>query len=351
MSGGEKEIILDLRGTEDLLDYATSKGFKSFIVEKRVEKPLEDAVLYAYGDQGDVHIIEHKDLSQPPEKPFAVWHEIKEKADEKKALEAAERGASALFIEAKSWRIIPLENIVALLHRRGTKVFVNIWEMGEVETMFNVLELGVDGVVYSLSETEDIDRASNLISSLKTLWLPLLPVRVTEVREVGVGDRVCVDTTSLLEFGEGMLVGSQSNFLFLIHSEIIGSKFSAPRPFRVNAGPIHSYILLPGGKTKYLWEMEAGDRVLIVGGKGKTRVATVGRSKIERRPLILLKAQIDTMEGKILLQNAETIQLVKKDGGPISVTEVKTGDEVMAYVKPTTGRHFGIEVDEFVVEK
>lgn len=351
MSSEEKEIILDLRGSEDLLDYAASKGFRSFIVDRSIEKPLKNVVTYAYGGQGEINIVGYKALKVFPERPFAVWHEIKEKADEQRALEAADKGASALFLEAKSWRIIPLENIVALLHGKGTKIIVNIREMGEVETMFNVLELGVDGVVYSISETGEIDSAAELLSSLKMFRIPLIPVRVTEVREVGVGDRVCVDTSSILEFGEGMLVGTQSNFLFLIHGETAGSSFSAPRPFRVNAGPIHSYIILPGGRTKYLWEVEAGDKVLIVDAKGKTRMVTVGRSKIERRPLILLKTEVDSMEGKVLLQNAETIQLIEKDGRPVSVTKVKPGDEVLAYVKPSTGRHFGIEVDEFVVEK
>ncbi|CAM9935578.1 unnamed protein product, partial [Sphacelaria rigidula] len=33
------------------------------------------------------------------------------------------------------------------------------------------------------------------------------------------------------------------------------------RPFRVNAGPVHSYALLADGSTKYLAELTAGDQV------------------------------------------------------------------------------------------
>jgi 3-dehydroquinate synthase II len=53
----------------------------------------------------------------------------------------------------------------------------------------------------------------------------------------------------------------------------------------------------------------------------------------------------------VILQNAETIRLMTKDGKLLSVTEVKVGDEVLGYAKPASGRHFGMEVDEYIVEK
>jgi len=49
--------------------------------------------------------------------------------------------------------------------------------------------------------------------------IPLMKATVTKVKPVGMGDRVCVDTASLMILGEGMLIGSQSNGLFLVHSE------------------------------------------------------------------------------------------------------------------------------------
>ncbi|PKP59937.1 MAG: hypothetical protein CVT89_00605 [Candidatus Altiarchaeales archaeon HGW-Altiarchaeales-2] len=53
---------------------------------------------------------------------------------------------------------------------------------------------------------------------------------------------------------------------------------------------------------------------------------------------------------KILLQNAETIRLVNKEGKPVSITELKVGDEVVGYLEKG-GRHFGTKVDETIVEK
>ena len=70
----------------------------------------------------------------------------------------------------------------------------------------------------------------------------------------------------------------------------------AARPFRVNAGAVHAYVLLPEGKTKYLSELKAGDEVLVVRHDGATSVAYVGRNKIERRPLMLVEAEAQMQE-------------------------------------------------------
>ena len=53
----------------------------------------------------------------------------------------------------------------------------------------------------------------------------------------------------------------------------------------------------------------------------------------------------------LILQNAETIRFITSNGNLIPVTELKLGDEVLAYTKMPSGRHFGLEVKEFIVEK
>jgi 3-dehydroquinate synthase II len=148
-----------------------------------------------------------------------------------------------------------------------------------------------------------------------------------------------------------MLVGSRSNFMLLVHNESVGSSFTSPRPFRVNAGAVYCYTIAPDGKTRYLSEIESGSEVWIVNKEGAARKAVVGRSKTETRPLLLFRAEIGGETGTVILQNAETIRLMTKDGRLLSVTEVKVGDEVLGYAKPASGRHFGMEVDEYIVEK
>ncbi len=126
--------------------------------------------------------------------------------------------------------------------------------------------------------------------------------------------------------------------------------YVASRPFRVNAGAVHSYVLRPNDKTSYLEELKAGDEVLVVDSEGNTMLSSVGRVKIEIRPLLLISAETSGKKGDVILQNAETIRLVGKDGAPISVVSLKQGDEVLVRVDDA-GRHFGMRIKEEIKEK
>ncbi|HZB17706.1 MAG TPA: 3-dehydroquinate synthase II, partial [Nitrososphaeraceae archaeon] len=261
---------------------------------------------------------------------------------------ASQAGADFVIVEAEDWKIIPLENVIAKLHKSNTKVYTTAKNADEIRTMFSVLELGVDGVIFSTDNEKAVDE---LRDYLDAFVFPIKSAKILEVRDVGTGERVCVDTTSILQLGEGMLIGSKSNFLFLIHNESVGSSFTSPRPFRVNAGAVYCYTVMPDGKTKYLSEIEAGSEVLIVKNNGSSRRVTVGRSKIETRPLRLIRADIEGETGTIILQNAETIRFIKSDGTLLPITEARVGEEILCYIKPPSGRHFGMEVKEFIVEK
>lgn len=181
-------------------------------------------------------------------------------------------------------------------------------------------------------------------------YYELKSATITRLEPVGSGDRVCVDTCSIMDIGEGMLIGSYSQGLFLVHSESLESEYVESRPFRVNAGPVHAYVMTPGHKTKYLSELEAGDEVLVVDKDGKTRPAIVGRVKIEKRPLLLVEAEYEGMKLRTLLQNAETIRLVTEKGEPVSVSELKEGDKILVYVEEAA-RHFGMAIKEAIIEK
>ena len=52
----------------------------------------------------------------------------------------------------------------------------------------------------------------------------------------------------------------------------------------------------------------------------------------------------------LVLQNAETIRLVGEDGAAISVVDLAPGTRVLGYTT-TGGRHFGMAVDETIIEK
>jgi 3-dehydroquinate synthase II len=138
--------------------------------------------------------------------------------------------------------------------------------------------------------------------------------------------------------------------MFLVHSETVENPYVEPRPFRVNAGPVHAYVRIPGGRTRYLSELKSGDPVLVVNHDGETQAAVVGRIKKEKRPLVFVEAVVDKKPYTLILQNAETIRLTSPGGRPLSVVEIKEGSRVLMFVEKA-GRHFGMKVDETIDEK
>ncbi|MEM4297089.1 MAG: 3-dehydroquinate synthase II, partial [Nitrososphaerota archaeon] len=95
----------------------------------------------------------------------------------------------------------------------------------------------------------------------------------------------------------------------------------------------------------------SGDRVMVVDQEGRTRLTSVGRVKIEKRPLRLVKVSVEGQTGAVTVQNAETIRFIAGDGKLIPVTELKKGDRILVHVSQQRGSHFGIAVDETVVER
>jgi 3-dehydroquinate synthase II len=107
---------------------------------------------------------------------------------------------------------------------------------------------------------------------------------------------------------------------------------------------------MPGGKTAYLSEIGVSERVALVSADGKVTEACVGRTKIEKRPLLLVEAEGPGGRASLILQNAETVRLVGEDGKPISVAALKVGDRVLG-ATAESGRHFGVAVKESIIEK
>ncbi|MEM2210807.1 MAG: 3-dehydroquinate synthase II [Nitrososphaerales archaeon] len=352
-----KEIIIQLdEGIEDLssfIKFCVNEGIKLFVCDpQRIKFDKVNFSIIHNSEFADIILIDKiEDIERVKvlKKPFIFSMEIKSKEDIEVVINAAKNGAYAVLVETSDWRIIPLENLVAEFQKLQSKLYTRISEPKEIKTLFGVLEKGVDGVVLTAKSIDEVREAKLILSPLNPIELKF--AKVIDVREVGMGDRACIDTTSILSFGDGMLVGSRSNFFFLIHNESIGSEFTSPRPFRVNAGAIHSYIQVPNGKTKYLSEIESGDEVLIVNQNGTQKIVTVGRMKIERRPLMLVKAECDGEIGSVIVQNAETIRFVGRDGKLIAVTNLKKGDEVLVNISQKVGRHFGLSVEEFLLEK
>ena len=268
------------------------------------------------------------------------------KADEEAVLERLRAGERVTL--ARGWEVIPVENLLA----QSDSVLAEAGSLEEARLAAGILERGVEGIVVlpeAVGELKAIVAQCKLSQGREDLQEAV----ITRVEPVGLGHRVCADTLSLLKRGQGMLVGNSSAFTFLVHAETEHNEYVAARPFRVNAGAVHAYARLPHDKTCYLGELTAGQEVLIVGADGQTTVATLGRVKIEVRPMLLIEAEVrgpqGTQRGAVFLQNAETIRLTAPDGTPLSVVSLKPGDTVLCRTDEA-GRHFGMRIQEEIRE-
>lgn len=287
---------------------------------------------------------------------------------------AAALSTGILLIQSSSdWQIIPAENLVAAFQQNKTNdpsnnnnnnnmpcLMMMTSSAASSRVMLEALESGVDGVVLTTDNDQEVRELMQYLEYRKKSDKERMKYHIARVKApkaVGIGDRACLDLAESMIPGEGILVGNFARALFLVHSECEESQYINSRPFRVNAGPVHAYVHVPDGKTKYISELKAGDEVEVVNERGQSRTAILGRVKIEKRPLVLVEA--DTEDGlvhSILLQNAETVKLVgpcddcKQGWKTVSVSELKEGDFVYVFLQ-NAARHTGIAIEETISER
>jgi 3-dehydroquinate synthase II len=261
-----------------------------------------------------------------------------------------------ILVRCSDWKMIPLENLISNSSGSGTKIAVAINKIVDINGAAFALEHGVDAILLP-SHDDELWNEAELISSNKTIKVTsnhitdLSSAKVVSIESSGIGERVCIDLIERLEVGEGMVIGSTSFSLALVHGETIESEYVPSRPFRVNAGSVHSYVLMADGSTRYLSELSAGDEVAIFSHSGQRRKCIIGRLKIEKRPFLIIRFTSESnFEGQIMLQQAETVRLVDKSGDIISVTDVKIGDEIIVR-NDNQMRHIGNALDGEMTEK
>ncbi|MHA1821041.1 MAG: 3-dehydroquinate synthase II [Promethearchaeota archaeon] len=297
---------------------------------------------------------------------------VANKEDEQKIIKVAKEFSDLAFIivKATDWKVIPFENLIAALSDADILLFADVDSVEEARTMLKTLEKGADGILFRPGNANDIIELKKLTGT--NMKLDLTTAEIIDIKDIPKADRVCVDTTSILRAGEGMLVGSTAKGFVFVHAEVFESEFVNSRPFRVNAGDVSAYVLVPSfnekgeliTKTNYLSELKAGDDVIVVDVNGNVRIVSVGRVKIETRPMLLFKLMAkvpnknkDKGSDKtidvpinIILQNAETIRVVKEDLKVESVVNLKRGDKIIVYLGPGA-THFGTTIKETIIEK
>jgi 3-dehydroquinate synthase II len=259
---------------------------------------------------------------------------------------------------SKPWQMIPAENIVSASHSTGTKLAFCVHRAEDVSGLANALELGVDALCVSTKSGDadpDLWRAAFGARRERTTRAAAAATPTsaegasTPAPEIVVGscwrrdtqgtvlaDRICVDLVQKLKPEEGCWVGSSAKTMALVLSEAAVSSFVPTRPFRVNAGPVHSYILLgDGATTKYLSELRPADAVQVYNARtNSSRVVAVGRLKEEIRPCVLVELDTTTTttttpppnqpsRGQVFLQQAETVRLAQPSGTFLRVTDLK----------------------------
>jgi 3-amino-4-hydroxybenzoic acid synthase len=244
---------------------------------------------------------------------------------------------------------IPLEIVLAAADKAPGQLITVCADLEEASIVVDVLERGSEGVLLAPHTADDVFALIRLLSGTSPR-LELTTLTVDRIEHHGLGDRVCVDTCTHFREDEGILVGSYSTGFVLCCSETHPLPYMPTRPFRVNAGALHSYVLGPGNRTNYLSELGSGSTVLAVDSDGRTRRVVVGRAKLESRPLLTITAHSgDGVVVSLTVQDDWHVRVLGPGAKVRNVTELQNGDELLGYLA-TDQRHVGIPIGEFCRE-
>ncbi|RVJ22242.1 3-dehydroquinate synthase II [Sinorhizobium medicae] len=259
-----------------------------------------------------------------------------------------------LLLQLKDVTNIPLELAIATLQGTSTRLVRIISDPLDVDgavLSLGVMESGPDCLMFSPRTTGALDAFLERLESLRLDKLPLSTGTVLRTSPMGMGHRSCVDLVTIFDKNEGMLVGSTSHGGLLCCPEVFPMPYMDLRPFRVNAGAVHSYVYGPGGRTNYLSELRAGTPAMVVGIDGTTRTSRVGRVKTEIRPLRLIEVGFkEDVVLNLFLQDDWHVRIYSDRGQPICLSDLKAGDRILGHLGKA-GRHVGLRIDETIVER
>ncbi|WP_405493718.1 3-dehydroquinate synthase II [Nocardia sp. NBC_00511] len=243
---------------------------------------------------------------------------------------------------------IPLELLLAEAQSTTTRVFKELLSGAEARSVAGVLESGPAGLVVDAARLTDLDLVAQVLRHRREEHRTLVPLEVVRAEPVGMGYRGCVDTTSLFAEDEGMIVGSTSAGGILVCAEVHYLPYMNLRPFRVNAGAVHSYVF-GAERTAYITDLAAGETTAAVSADGRFREVSVGRVKVELRPLRLIEARHGDVTVNVFLQDDWHVRVMSADGKPLNLTDVKPGTLLLGHLAEP-GRHVGIKVNEKISE-
>ena len=249
---------------------------------------------------------------------------------------------------------IPLELVIASLQSTDTVLIKEIEDPTNVDdaiVSLGVMEVGADGVMFSPQSHGTLDAFLDRLASAEVSDTVISVGTILRSTPIGMGHRSCLDLTTLFSETEGMLVGSTSQGGILCCPEVFFLPYMELRPFRINAGAVHSYVYNARNRTDYMTELKAGSPVMVSDIHGKTRKAIIGRVKTEVRPLRLIEVEFpENKVVNVIMQDDWHVRIFSAQGLPLNITDLKAGDQVLGHVAEI-GRHVGISVDEQILER
>lgn len=293
-----------------------------------------------------------------------VWEQIKNGSEEKNGLimkvndreeldKVVELVVSShpdiVIITFKDPTNIPLELILAVSQNSKCRIFKRVKDSRDGQVSLLTMEKGADGLVFSSNDIHEIIKMSEALKQSNTRKFDLQEAVVTNIKPAGMGSRICIDTTSELKQTEGMLLGSTSNGGLLTCSETHFLPYMNLRTFRVNAGGLHLYVWGPDDRAVYLSDLRAGSVVYAVDHTGNARIVTVGRIKMESRPLLYIECEINGIKINTFIQDDWHVRMFGSKGGILPSSEIRTGDRLLGYIDEP-GRHVGLKINESLKE-
>lgn len=346
ISEGRSEIVKTWPQKVKALFMVTEQNLDKVAADiKNIRSLSNDREIIAFSENEE--LLRKKELADVRK---GIYTRVEDKESMEHVIKLTEQYKSCI-IEFTSTTNIPLELILAFSQKNKSEVckVVDCAEAGWIATM--TMEMGSYSVLLKTDSINDIVDIRNKVDKLSSPDIEIKQLKVTGIKHIGMGERICIDTTSKLNDDEGMIIGSTSTGGILVSSETHYLPYMELRPFRVNAGALHSYVWCDNNYTKYMSELKVGDEVMTVNSKGETRKVSVGRIKMERRPLLLIHAESnDGKQVNTIVQDDWHIRIIGKDAEIKNSTMLKEGDIVLGYTtKP--GRHIGVEIQETIIEK
>ncbi len=200
----------------------SAEAIRKMVVEARPHAVLTDTELTGVSTKiasrlegTDILVtssFDHVSTSKRSKKPVALEVTISNQKDLDRISRALEMRPDYLLINCPNWKVIPLENLIAEAKGRS-KLLARTSSFDESRIALSTLELGADGIALASHDISEILKTRDLILG-ESEDITLSTAQVTSVKPIGTGVRVCVDTTEILEPGEGLLTGSSSHHTF-----------------------------------------------------------------------------------------------------------------------------------------